>query len=56
MQDFFASLDSVFGLLVLGAVAFGDTLIGVGFFIFGELAFLAAGAAFSASGAALLKP
>jgi len=32
------------GALLLAAIAFGDTLIGVGFFVFGEIAFLTAGA------------
>ncbi|NRB00706.1 MAG: LssY C-terminal domain-containing protein [Rhodobacteraceae bacterium] len=45
MDNLLASLDSALGLLLLAALAFGDTLIGVGFFIFGEVAFLAAGAA-----------
>ena len=53
MQDLLASLDSPAGLAVLAALAFGDTLIGVGFFVFGELAFLAAGAAITANGAYL---
>lgn len=36
------------GLLALALVAFSDTLIGVGFFVPGELAFLAAGASWGA--------
>ncbi|WP_424972711.1 LssY C-terminal domain-containing protein [Dinoroseobacter sp. S76] len=51
MDALLSSLDSVAGLVVLALLAFGDTLIGVGFFVFGELAFLAAGAAFAANGA-----
>lgn len=47
MGEFLSSLDTFWGLALLAAVAFGDTLIGVGFFIFGEIAFLAAGAAYS---------
>ncbi|MEM1078843.1 MAG: LssY C-terminal domain-containing protein [Pseudomonadota bacterium] len=53
MDTLLSSLDSVAGLLVLTLLAFGDTLIGVGFFVFGELAFLAAGAAFAANGAVI---
>ena len=47
MGELLSSLDTFWGLALLAAGAFGDTLIGVGFFIFGEIAFLAAGAAYS---------
>lgn len=50
METLLTSLDSVAGLVVLSILAFCDTLIGVGFFVFGELAFLAAGAAISTNG------
>lgn len=50
MEALLASLDSAFGLVALAVLAFSDTLIGVGFFVFGEIAFLAAGAAFASSG------
>lgn len=50
MDPLFDSLESLSGLGILAALAFGDTLIGVGFFVFGELAFLAAGAAFANGG------
>ncbi len=51
VSDFLVHLDSIGGLLALAFIAFGDTLIGVGFFVFGEIAFLAAGAAFASNGA-----
>lgn len=54
MQDLLANLDSLIGLSALALIAFCDTLIGIGFFIFGEVAFLAAGAAFATHG--LLLP
>lgn len=50
MLDLLTSLNSAPGLGLLALIAFCDTLIGVGFFVFGELAFLAAGAAFAATG------
>lgn len=50
MADYLSVLDSIGGLILLALVAFCDTLIGIGFFVFGEVAFLAAGAAFSANG------
>ncbi|MEM8803035.1 MAG: LssY C-terminal domain-containing protein [Pseudomonadota bacterium] len=53
MQNLLANLDSVFGLIALAVIAFCDTLIGIGFFIFGEVAFLAAGAAYATHGLVL---
>lgn len=50
MSELLTLANSVPGYLLLGLLAFGDTLIGVGFFVFGEAAFLAAGAAWAASG------
>ncbi|WP_107498159.1 LssY C-terminal domain-containing protein [Thalassobius sp. I31.1] len=50
MFEIIPSLDSFAGLTLLALIAFCDTLIGVGLFIFAEVAFLAAGAAFAASG------
>ena len=50
-MDPIAGLETVAGLALLALVAFCDTLIGIGFFVFGELAFLAAGTAFAANGA-----
>ena len=47
---YLANLDTLAGLAILAAIAFCDTLIGVGFFVFGEVAFLAAGAAFASDG------
>jgi membrane protein DedA with SNARE-associated domain len=47
MQDLLSSVNTFPGHLVLALFAFCDTLIGVGFLVFGELAFLAAGAAFA---------
>lgn len=49
-MEYLANLDSFAGLAILAAIAFCDTLIGVGFFVFGEVAFLAAGAGFTAEG------
>lgn len=53
MFDVLGSLESLWGLAALAVIAFCDTLIGVGFFVFGEVAFLAAGAAFAANGTVL---
>lgn len=53
MSDPLTLLDGFWGLAGLALIAFGDTLIGVGFFVFGEVAFLAAGAAFAANGTTL---
>lgn len=53
MLDHLAALDSLIGLVFLATIAFGDALIGTSFFVIGEVAFLAAGAAFSASGLVL---
>jgi len=50
MFEILPNLDSFTGLALLALIAFCDTLIGVGFFIFGEVAFLAAGVAFASSG------
>lgn len=41
---------SPLGALLMAALAFGDTLIGVGFFVFGEVAFLTAGALWAQQG------
>lgn len=53
MPELLTSLDTPAGALLLAAIAFGDTLVGIGFFVFGELAFLVAGAAISTNGAYL---
>ena len=50
MSELLAVINTFPGYVLLGLVAFGDTLIGVGFFVFGEAAFLAAGAAWAATG------
>ncbi|MEO0637838.1 MAG: VTT domain-containing protein, partial [Pseudomonadota bacterium] len=49
-MDLLVHLEGPLGLAALAAIAFGDTLIGVGLFVFGEFAFLAAGAAYAANG------
>lgn len=51
MIDVLALAQSGPGLLLLGLSAFCDTLIGVGFFVFAEPAFIAGGAAWAAHGA-----
>ncbi|WP_299934716.1 LssY C-terminal domain-containing protein [uncultured Pelagimonas sp.] len=50
MLELLSSIDTLPAYALLALVAFCDTLIGVGFFVFGEFAFLASGAAFSATG------
>ena len=44
MHDWIMALDGVVALLALGAIAFGDALVGLNAFVIGEVAFLAAGA------------
>lgn len=53
MQDLLSALNTIPGYFLIGLIAYCDTLIGVGFFVFGEAAFLAAGAALAASGKVL---
>lgn len=43
MMALLEAATSPLGALLMAALAFGDTLIGVGFFVFGEVAFLTAG-------------
>lgn len=50
MNELLTAANSAPGYVLLGLVAFCDTLIGVGFFVFGEVAFLAAGASWAATG------
>lgn len=50
MHELLSGWDGPLGLALLAVVAFGDTLIGIGFFVFGEVAFLAAGAMVAAGG------
>ncbi len=50
MDSVIALAQGPFGLLSLALIAFGDTLIGIGFFVPGEVAFLAAGSVLAASG------
>ena len=51
MLELLSAVDTLPAYALLAAIAFCDTLIGVGFFVFGEVAFLAAGASFAATGA-----
>lgn len=50
MDTVIALAQSPLGVLGLTFLAYADTLIGVGFFVFGEVAFLAAGALWAAEG------
>jgi len=52
VTDLLTMANSVPGYFLLGLVAFCDTLIGVGFFVFGEAAFLASGALWTSTGQA----
>jgi membrane protein DedA with SNARE-associated domain len=49
MSELLSLANSFSGYFLLGLIAFCDTLIGVGFFVFGEVAFIAAGATWAAS-------
>jgi membrane protein DedA with SNARE-associated domain len=53
MDQLIHMADTPWGWAALALIAFGDTLIGVGFFVFGELAFLTAGALFATTGSPL---
>ncbi|EEA92038.1 DedA family protein [Pseudovibrio sp. JE062] len=50
MQDLITTFNGPLSYALLAAIAFGDALIGPSFFVFGEIAFLAAGALYAASG------
>ncbi|QUS55163.1 DedA family protein [Pseudovibrio brasiliensis] len=50
MQEFVTTFNGPLSYALLAAIAFGDALIGPSFFVFGEIAFLAAGALYAASG------
>ncbi|MTI16476.1 hypothetical protein E1162_04385 [Rhodobacteraceae bacterium RKSG542] len=53
MAELASAFSGPLGLALLAAVAFGDALIGVSFFVMGEVAFLAAGALFAMTGSPL---
>ncbi|MDA5557673.1 LssY C-terminal domain-containing protein [Shimia sp. MMG029] len=50
MTELFAFPIGPISYLFLALIAYCDTLVGVGFFVFGEVAFVSAGAMFAASG------
>jgi len=53
MSEYLLLLDSPTALAVLALIAYFDAFIGIGIFVVGEVAFLAAGAGLSANGAVL---